>query len=346
MMAEAATVEGIMRNRTLVGVENGCRYYVPPGRPPSDRGASYPSCHWYLEANVTIPWAAQVGLPGAGSEFAWDTTGQEEAYVWGDWFSSESRPAAALAASALDQILAYTPLVPNWAWHGSAFGMGDFGNNGFYRGSGRVLQHYRSGLNSIPSTEAFLADPSDLYLLRLAAGSISGVLTNIDEDGAPAMAFHGDPKIMTFDPASGDHGLAFYGHSHNTQSFLVTHPVFGQLCYFCDLIPGAAGVVTIAPRDTYRRPIFIAELGLQLRSDAGTIAEAEVDVAEKTVTLHFDAVGAQPLSEFRFRALCRSPALCAAGVDTYAPVGLVKTRGGYAVKPAASGYTTVVIAVK
>ena len=38
-------------------------------------------------------------------------------------------------------------------------------------------------------------DPSDLYLLRLAAGSISGVLTNIDEDGAPAMAFHGDPKI-------------------------------------------------------------------------------------------------------------------------------------------------------
>merc|ERR1740117_1137970 len=106
MMAEAATVEGIMRNRTLVGVDNGCRYYVPPGRPPSDRGASYPGCHWYLEANVTIPWAAQVGLPGAGSEFAWDTTGQEEAYVWGDWFSSESRPAAALAASALDQILA------------------------------------------------------------------------------------------------------------------------------------------------------------------------------------------------------------------------------------------------
>merc|ERR1740117_1987449 len=77
MMAEAATVEGIMRNRTLVGVENGCRYYVPPGRPPVDRGASYPGCHWYLEANITIPWAAQVGLPGAGSEFAWDTTDQD-----------------------------------------------------------------------------------------------------------------------------------------------------------------------------------------------------------------------------------------------------------------------------
>ena len=61
--------------------------------------------------------------------------------------------------------------------------MGDFGNNGFYRfdgGNERVLQHYRSGLNSIPTTDAFLADPSDLYLLRLAAGSIAGVLTNIE----------------------------------------------------------------------------------------------------------------------------------------------------------------------
>ena len=50
-------------------------------------------------------------------------------------------------------------------------------------------------------SQAFLRDPADLYLLRLAAGSISGVLTNIDEDGAPAMAYHGDPKLMAFDPA-------------------------------------------------------------------------------------------------------------------------------------------------
>eukprot|EP00966_Prymnesium_polylepis_P277983 6422776-Prymnesium_polylepis.1 len=68
---------------------------------------------WYLEANRTTAWAAQTGLPGAGSEFAWDTTGQEEAYIWGAWFGQNgSAPAAALAASALGQILAYTPLVP------------------------------------------------------------------------------------------------------------------------------------------------------------------------------------------------------------------------------------------
>jgi hypothetical protein len=31
-------------------------------------------------------------------------------------------------------------MVANWAWHGSAYGMGDFGNNGFIRPNERVLQ--------------------------------------------------------------------------------------------------------------------------------------------------------------------------------------------------------------
>ena len=99
-----------MRNRTLVGVANQCRYYVPPGAPPGghDRGPSHPGCHWYLVANTTLPWAEQTGLPGAGSEFAWDTTGQEEAYVWGAHFAArEGHPSAArLARAALDQVLA------------------------------------------------------------------------------------------------------------------------------------------------------------------------------------------------------------------------------------------------
>ena len=48
---------------------------------------------------------------------------------------------------------------------------------------------------------------------------------------------------------------------------------------------------------------------------------------------HFNEVGAQPLSEFRFRVLCRSEKLCTAGADTYKPAGLAKTRGGFVVKP-------------
>lgn len=350
MMAEAATVEGIMRNRTLVGVENGCRYYVPPGRPPVDRGASYPGCHWYLEANITTAWALQTGLPGAGSEFAWDTTGQEEAFVWGDWFSNESRAAATLAASALDQILAYTPLVPNWAWHGSAYGMGDFGNNGFYRGSGRVLQHYRSGLNSIPSTEAFLADPADLYLLRLAAGSIGGVLTNIDGSGANAMAFHGDPHELFFDPASGDWGLALYGHTHTTASFLVRHDDFGFLCYFCDVdVDVAAGggsaaggaLLTLTPRDSYRRRVYVAPLGLLIHSDAGVlqrvVCHADVSGGVTAVKIVYAPVGEQPLHHFRLRLATRS------GDRVFGLVGNHPiSRGSWEISPASAAGPTAV----
>ena len=138
MHEEAKLVENIMRNRTIVGVTNKCRYYVV-NNTIHDLGNEKPGCHWYLAENITTPWVNQTGLPGAGSEFAWDTTGQEEAYVWGTYFN-----ATALADSALNQILAYTPLAPNFAWHGSAYGYGDFGNNGVIRGNERVLQHYRS----------------------------------------------------------------------------------------------------------------------------------------------------------------------------------------------------------
>ena len=366
MDKEASVVEDIMRNRTLVGVVNKCRYYVPPGRPfaqAGDRGPSYPGCHWYLEQNRTTPWAQQAGLPGAGSEFAWDTTGQEEAYVWGAYFGGAGdASAAALAASALDQVLAYTPLVPNFAWHGSAFGFGDFGNNGclpcvgappeappsccqFDGGSERVLQHYRSGLNAIPTTEAFMADPADTYLLRLAAGSIGGVLANIDEGGAPSMGFHADPANLVFDPASGDWGLALFGHTHNTQAFLIHHDDFGWQCFFCDLLAasgtgvrtGSGATLTLMPRDSYRRRVFLAPLGLQIVSEAGTLAHVDclLDGASNGtsivgVRVAFSPVGAQPLSSFRLRLLTKAGRLRfrVAG-------GFPLERGAYVIAPPA-----------
>ena len=104
-------------------------------------------------------------------------------------------------------------------------------------------------------------------------------------------------------------------------AFLVQHPVFGPLCYFCDLTTSSSVaaedgndngsgsdnmVLTVTPRDSYRRTVFVAALGLQIRSDAGTLAKLTVDLAAKTVTVFYDEVGTQPLSEFRFRVLCRS----------------------------------------
>ena len=389
MHYEADEVEGIMRNRTLVGVENQCRYYVTPtaasanaarihattplaaipgyAAPPEgavihDRGNKYPGCHWYLKKNVTVSWASQTGLPGAGSEFAWDTTGQEEAYVWGSHFGAD-----ALAQSALDQILAYTPLVPNWAWHGSAYGTGDFGNNGFVRfngGTERVLQHYRAGLNAIPTSEAFMARPGDIYLLRLAAGSIGGVLANIEVgSGAPSMGFHSDPSNLFYDPASGDYGLAFFGHVHTTASYLVRHPDLGWQCFFCDLgisqlsewqetarnsSSASSRTMHLLPRDSLRRRVYLAPLGLLISSDAGEIAwvrcvRSPRDDSELTgVIVGYARRGAQPLSRFRLRLEARSGSrVFSVAVRGGASIGVV--RGAHEIEPRQDGSAEVSI---
>ena len=53
------------------------------------------------------------------------------------------------AQRALDAVLAFTPAIPNWAYMGSALGIGDFSNNALltpYGGWERPLQHYRAGV--------------------------------------------------------------------------------------------------------------------------------------------------------------------------------------------------------
>ena len=184
---------------------------------------------------------------------------------------------------------------------------------------------------------------------------MGGVLTNIDSDGAPSMAFHSDPDHMFFDAASGDHGLAYYGHSHITSSFYVVHPDFGPLCYYCDIAtagspkatPAAVGAaaggsssVTVVPRDSYRKKVHVGPLGLHIVSDAGTIHSVVITTTGSTpssVTVVFSAVGTQPLSRFRLRLLTRS------GSKDFTAKGLTMSRGGYDVKASSSGTTSVVV---
>ena len=69
-----------------------------------------------------------------GSEFAWDTTGQEEVAIWGAFFNATSTDGihGELNGRTVDAILAFMPSQPIWALHGSAYGMGDFSNNAKY----------------------------------------------------------------------------------------------------------------------------------------------------------------------------------------------------------------------
>lgn len=71
---------------------------------------------WLQWSTLTFPY---------GSEFNFDTTGQEEVYIWLQRYGYY-----AAANRTLDAVLAYMRLIPNWAWHGGARSIGDLGNNG------------------------------------------------------------------------------------------------------------------------------------------------------------------------------------------------------------------------
>ena len=224
-------------------------------------------------AGSNVPWVDQ-NAP-YGSEFNWDTTGQEEVGVWGAFYNASNASLGELSLRAVNSILAYMPSTPNFGYHGSAAGWGDFSNNGKWMIEGgweREGGHYRAGLNSIPVIERYRSHPDEYYLLEVAMGGITGVLGNIDATGAPSMAFHLYPFILAYDPRSGDHGLGFFGHALNVGAYVVRHPRLGTLCYLCDIVESAAGpaavevdeAYTVTLHDSFRRRVYLAEIGLWL----------------------------------------------------------------------------------
>ena len=84
-----------------------------------------------------------------GSEMPWDSTGQEEVYLWCKWFGLDTA-----AAKTLNAVLAYTPRIPSWAYHGNARRYFDFlvygGETGLLPfGTEREFHHYGAPLNAL-----------------------------------------------------------------------------------------------------------------------------------------------------------------------------------------------------
>ena len=231
----------------------------------------------------------------AGSEFAWDTTGQEEVAVWGAYFNSSDAGwmHGELNGRTVDSILGYTAVLPTWAHSGAAYGMGDFSNNAKWMVTGgweREGGHYRSGLNSIPVIERYRSHPDDFTLLTTGIAGNMAPLPNIDASGAPSMAFHTHPFIMAHDPYSGDHGLGFFGHALNAGAYVHAHPELGLLCFMCDTIRGSTATnMTILPKDGFRVRAFIEPVGLWLVAEAGRIASVAYDRDAATVTITMES---------------------------------------------------------
>jgi len=214
-----------------------------------------------------------------GSEMPWDSTGQEEVYMWSDYFAFDEKSNVTLNA-----ILAYMPTVPHWGYNGSARRYWDFVYGGKLQRIERQLHHYGSALNAIPVLNAYEKDPSDLYLLRVGYGGVLGGISNITKEGFGPAAFHSFPNTLKIDGYSGDYGSGFFGYAVNSRSYLVFHDNFGWLGFGGNVKEDKIWIdfeITTASQSS----IMIGPENLLLELDAGTFEKVRYNTQNKDIEL-------------------------------------------------------------
>ncbi|RNL52140.1 DUF5695 domain-containing protein [Pedobacter jejuensis] len=214
-----------------------------------------------------------------GSEMPWDSTGQEEVYVWSNYFGYQDK-----AQVTLDAILAYMPVVPHWAYNGNARRYWDFLYGGKLMRIERMIHHYGSALNAIPVLMDYRKHPNDFYLLRTGYGGLMGSISNITKDGFAPAAFHSYPSTLKNDGITGDYGSGFFGYAVNTSSYIFNHNDFGWLAFGGNLTK-QSNIVTIKPTTAAKSSVYIAPAGLWLTLDAGTIDELSYNTKNGEIKL-------------------------------------------------------------
>ena len=111
-----------------------------------------------------------------------------------------------------------------------------------------------------------------------------GALTDIDQEGFAAAAFHSFPDMLKPDPLSGDYGPNFFGHAWNTGTYLVHHQQLGWLAFGGNVEEHGA-MIKVTPLDSARARVYIAPLGLWLTLDAGKFQSVEVNRGTRLVRL-------------------------------------------------------------
>ncbi len=199
-----------------------------------------------------------------GSEMPWDSTGQEEVYMWSDYFGYDYKAWITMRA-----ILAYMPTMPHWAYNGNARRYWDFLYGGKLSRVERQIHHYGSSLNAIPVLKQYRKTPENLYLLKVGYGGLLGGIANITQDGFGPAAFHSYPSTLRIDYISGDYGSGFYGYAVNTSSYLTKDEELGWLAFGGNLTE-SDDEVTIRLTTAAKSKVYIAPRRLWLTLDAGT----------------------------------------------------------------------------
>ncbi len=217
-----------------------------------------------------------------GSEMPWDSTGQEEVYIWSKYFGYSEK-----ADITLNAILAYMPAVPHWGYNGSARRYWDFQYAGKLRRIERQLHHYGSALNAIPVLSEYRDNPGDFYLLRVGHAGMMGALANITPEGFGPAAFHAYPSTLRIDHLSGDYGSGFFGYAVNSSSYLFNHNEYGWVS-FGGNIRKEKGKISLLPATAARSRVFITPARLWLTLDAGRFEEVTFDEKSGDVIIKLD----------------------------------------------------------
>ncbi|UTN03185.1 DUF5695 domain-containing protein [Flavobacterium bizetiae] len=217
-----------------------------------------------------------------GSEMPWDSTGQEEVYMWSDYFGYNDK-----AKITLDAILAYMPTMPNWAYNGNARRYWDFLYGGKLSRVERQIHHYGSALNAIPVLEQFRKTPEDFHLLKVGYGGLLGGISNITEDGFGPSAFHSYPETLRIDYLSGDYGSGFFGYAVNTATFITNEKDLGWLAFGGNL-KEKGDEVEVAITTAAKSKVFIGAKKIWLTLDAGTFQKVSYNTKTGAITITLD----------------------------------------------------------
>ena len=218
-----------------------------------------------------------------GSEMSWDSTGQEEVYMWSNYFGFDEKAAITLKA-----ILAYMPTIPHWAYNGNARRYWDFLYGGKLSRYERMIHHYGSGLNAIPVLSQYRQTPDDLYLLRVGYGGVLGTLSNITEEGFAPCASHSFPTDLRNDGISGDYGCGFFGYAINTATYITHDEEFGWLAFGGNLTQKGKQV-TVDLTTAAKSRIYLAPLKLWLTLEAGSFQSVSFEPGNGVIKLVLDA---------------------------------------------------------
>lgn len=218
-----------------------------------------------------------------GSEMPWDSTGQEEVYMWTSYFGYADK-----ADVTLNAVLAYMPTLPHWGYNGSARRYWDFVYGGKMARIERQLHHYGSALNSIPVLAAYKENPLDFYLLRVGHAGAMGALANVTQDGFGPAAFHSYPSTLAIDGYVGDYGSGFYGYTVNSSTYIVKHPEFGWLAFSGNLKQDNDRIRTEITTAGKNR-VFLSPESLAITTVSGQIKE--VDYNPKTGEVNVEFIG-------------------------------------------------------